>query len=189
MEKKNTRNKTRDMIMSALGAVMIAACSWISIPTMIPFTMQTFAIFLILSMLGGKRGLLSIIVYIAIGSVGAPVFAGFSSGVGVLIGTTGGYLVGFIFIGLIYWLTIHFLGRKLWVEAVALVVGLFVCYAFGTAWFMVVYAGESGPIGIATALSWCVLPFIFPNLVQLVLALVISRRVAKFQIAEDMRFI
>lgn len=183
MEKKNTRNKTRDMVMSALGTVMIAVCSWISIPTIIPFTMQIFAIFCILSMLGGKRGLLSIIVYLAIGSVGAPVFAGFSSGIGVLIGATGGYLVGFIFIGLIYWLATHFFGRKLWVETVALVVGLFVCYAFGTAWFMVVYARENGSIGIAAALSWCVLPFIIPNLVQLVLALVISRKVTRLQLA------
>ena len=86
----------------ALGAVFIAICSWISIPAAVPFTMQTFAAFFVLSALGGKRGTITILTYIFLGAVGVPVFAQFTSGIGILLGNTGGYIVGFIFIGLNY---------------------------------------------------------------------------------------
>ena len=84
-----TRNKTYDMICVAMFAVIMAVCSWISIPTLVPFTMQTFALFLAFGVLGGKRGTLVVVIYVLLGAVGVPVFAGFSSGLGVLMGTTG----------------------------------------------------------------------------------------------------
>ena len=58
--------------------------------------------------------------------------------------------------------------------------GLSVCYAFGTAWFLVLYARTTGPIGVTTALSWCVLPYIVPDLLKLALAVVLSGRIKKF---------
>ena len=61
--KKNFR--IIDLVYIAFGAVLIAICSWISIPTVVPFTMQTFAIFFVLSAFGGKRGTVAIIIYIA----------------------------------------------------------------------------------------------------------------------------
>ena len=172
-----TTFKTLDLVYIALGAVLIAICSWIYIPTVVPFTMQTFAVFAVLSLLGGKRGTMSILVYLIIGTIGMPVFAEFTSGIGIILGNTGGYMVGFIFIGLIYGLAVRLLGKKLWVEIISLTVGILVCYAFGTAWFMVVYARESGAVGLMTALVWCVFPFVIPDLVKLALALVLARRV------------
>ena len=183
MDKINEKNRTNhsfktvDLVYAAMGAVLIAVCSWISIPTLVPFTMQTFAVFCVLSMLGGKRGTAAIIVYLLIGAVGVPVFANFSSGIGAFLDSSGGYLVGFIFIALLYWLAMRFFGRKLWAEIVSMVVGLFVCYAFGTAWFVIVYSRSNGAVGIVTALSWCVFPFIIPDLVKLGLALALARRV------------
>ena len=173
---KNTFG-TFDLVYSALGAVLIALCSWVSIPTNVPFTMQTFAVFCVLSILGGRCGTISIIVYIILAAIGVPVLAGFASGMGVVLGNTGGYIVGFIFIGLIYWLATGLLGKKLWVEIVAMVVGIIMLYVFGTAWFMIVYARTDEPIGLAMALSWCVLPFIIPDLIKLGLALMLSRRI------------
>ena len=177
---KETRKKFRtiDLVNIALGAVLITVCSWISIPTAVPFTMQTFAIFFVLSALGGKYGTAAVIVYVLLGAVGVPVFAQFNSGIGILFGNTGGYIVGFIFMGLVYWLIVHLLGKKLWVEILAMVIGLAVCYTFGTVWFMTVYAGSNGPIGLATVLSWCVIPFIIPDLVKLGLALTLARRLS-----------
>ena len=182
INKKNEMNKkfrTIDLVFIALGAVFIAICSWISIPTTVPFTMQTFAIFLVLAAIGGKRGTVAIILYILLGVVGIPVFSRFTSGIGVLLGSTGGYIVGFIFIGFIYWLTVRILGKKLWVEILAMVIGLAVCYSFGTVWFMIVYAGSNGPVGIAMVLSWCVIPFIIPDLIKLGLALTLARRLSR----------
>lgn len=171
--------KTADLAYCALGAVLIAICSWISIPTVVPFTMQTFAVFCVLSLLGGKRGTVSICVYLLLGAAGVPVFAGFTAGIGIVLGSTGGYMLGFVAIGLLYWLAVGRLGKKLWVEAAALAAGLVLCYAFGTAWFVLVYARSTGAIGLATALAWCVLPFAIPDLLKLALALLVAHRVPK----------
>ncbi|MGM9644806.1 MAG: biotin transporter BioY [Eubacteriales bacterium] len=177
---KGTKQKFRtiDLVYVALGAVLIAACSWISIPTTVPFTMQTFAVFFVLSILGGKRGTVSVIIYVLLGAIGAPVFAGFASGIGILIGNTGGYIIGFILMGLTYWLIIALLGKKVWVEILAMVIGLILCYLFGSVWFMILYAQANGPVGFATVLTWCVLPFIIPDIVKMGLALTLARRLS-----------
>ena len=136
---KGSTFKTLDIAYIALGAALIAVCSWISIPTTVPFTLQTFAVFAILSLLGGKRGTLSVLVYILLGAVGAPVFAGFSGGLGVVLGSTGGYIIGFLLTGLVYIVATALFKKSLVVEIVALVLGLAACYGLGTVWFMVVY--------------------------------------------------
>ena len=84
-------------------------------------------------LLGGKKGFVSILVYILLGAVGLPVFSGFKGGIGVLFGTTGGYIVGFILIALIYQISVNLLGNKIYVRVMAMIAGLIVCYAFGTA--------------------------------------------------------
>ena len=170
--------RTVDMAYIALFAVMIAVCSWISIPATVPFTLQTFGVFLAVGVLGGKRGTLAVLVYLLLGIVGLPVFAGFSGGIGCLLGTTGGYIVGFLFSALVMWAMERFLGKKPWVLALSMVLGLIVCYAFGTVWFMQVYAKTTGAIGLWTALGWCVFPYIVPDLVKIVLAMVLCKRLA-----------
>lgn len=170
------KQRTRDLAYIALFAVLMAVCSWISIPTMIPFTLQTFAVFLAVGVLGGKRGTLSVLVFILLGAVGVPVFSGFTGGLGILLGNTGGYIIGFLFSALVMWLLEALLGRKLWALALSMVLGMAVCYIFGTAWFMVVYARNTGAVGLGTALSWCVLPYIIPDLVKIALALLLSRK-------------
>lgn len=177
MTKTAKRFDTRDITYIALGAVLITICSWLSVPATVPFTMQTFAVFCVLSLLGGKRGTLAVVVYLLVGAAGLPVFGGFTGGIGILLGNTGGYMVGFIFIGLIYTLAEKLFGRRLWAEAAALTLGLAVCYGFGTAWFMLVYARTDGAVGLMTALGWCVFPFIVPDLAKLALALLVARRV------------
>ena len=174
----STRGKTLDMIYIALFAVLIAICSWISIPTTVPFTLQTFGVFVTVGTLGGKRGSLSVLVYLLLGAVGIPVFAGFRGGIGVLLGTTGGYIVGFFLSALVMWGMEKLLGRKTWVLALSMVLGLLVCYAFGTVWFMTVYARSTGAIGLGTALGWCVFPFVIPDIVKIILALLVCKRLA-----------
>lgn len=179
METQATTQKFRtiDLAYIAVGAALIAICSWISIPLTVPFTLQTFAVFFILAALGGKRGTFSILVYILLGAIGVPVFAGFSSGIGVLLGNTGGYILGFLLSGIVYLVLTKLFGEHLPVQIIALVLGLALCYAFGTAWFMVVYTKANGAVGLGTVLSWCVFPFILPDLVKLALSLTIARRV------------
>lgn len=155
---ENSRLSTTDTALIALFAAIMAVCSWIMIPATVPFTMQTFGVFLAVGLLGGKRGTISIIVYLLLGAVGLPVFSGFTGGIGHILGPTGGYMVGFIFTALIMWLSERFFGKGTRTLATSMVIGLIVCYAFGTAWFMSVYTKNTGEIGLATALSWCVIP-------------------------------
>ena len=168
------RGKTYDMAYIAVFTVLIAICSWISIPMAAPFTLQTFAIFLAVSVLGGRRGTIAVVVYVILGAIGVPVFAGFSGGLGVIMRNTGGYIVGFILTALIMWLMERLFGKKLWVQAVSMVLGLLACYALGTAWFMFVYMRTTGAVGLATVLGWCVIPFIIPDAVKIALALTLG---------------
>ena len=171
--------RTLDLAYTAIGAALIAICSWISIPLTVPFTMQTFAVFFVLLLLGGMRGSLSILVYILLGAAGVPVFAGFSGGVGILFGNTGGYIIGFLLTGLVYLVAEHLFGENLWVKIAALVVGLALCYAFGTVWFYVLYTRNTGAVSMMTVMSWCVFPFILPDLLKLALAVLLSGRVKR----------
>lgn len=173
------RSKIYDIVYVGVFAVLIAICSWISIPTLVPFTLQTFAVFLAAGVLGGKRGTMAVLVYVLLGAIGVPVFAGFSGGLGIILNNTGGYIIGFIFSALIMWLMETLLGRKLWVQTLSMALGLIACYAVGTAWFMVVYTRNTGAVGLATVLGWCVIPFIIPDVVKIALALVLSGRISK----------
>ena len=176
---QQNKNKTKDIVFIALFAVLIAVCSWISIPFVVPFTMQTFAVYLTLNFLGAKKGTVSICIYLMLGLIGVPVFSNFNSGMGALFGLTGGYMIGWLLSGLVMFLVEKLLGRKIWAQAVSMIAGLVVCYIAGTAWFMVVYARNTGPIGLWTSLLWCVIPFIIPDLLKLGLALWLSQRLRK----------
>ena len=172
----NSKFTTRDLAAIAMGVALIAVCSWISVPTAIPFTMQTFAVCLVSALLGLRRGMWAVVCYLLLGAAGVPVFAGFTGGVGILLGTTGGYLVGFLFTALIVGLAVEKLGRSLPVLIGSMTVGILVCYAFGTAWFLYVYARKAGPIGLGTALGWCVVPYLLPDAVKIVLASTLTGR-------------
>ena len=172
--------RTQELARAALFAALIAICSWISIPTAVPFTLQTFAVFLALGVLGGRLGTLSVAVYLLLGAVGLPVFAGFQGGLGALLGTTGGYLAGFLLTALTVWGAERRLGKSAPVFLVSCLLGLALCYLFGSVWFAAVYAAASGPVGLVTALGWCVFPFVVPDCIKLALALLISRRLRPY---------
>lgn len=167
----------RDMALSALFAALIAVCSWISVPSAVPFTLQTFGVFMAAGLLGGKRGTVSVLIYILLGAAGIPVFSGFKGGAGVLAGSTGGYIVGFLFTALIMWLFEAKARNRKYTLPISMAVGLLACYAFGTAWFMFVYARTSGSVGLVTALTWCVFPFILPDAAKITLACFLIRRI------------
>lgn len=171
-------SKTQDLVYIALFAVLMAICSWISIPTVVPFTLQTFAVFLAVGVLGGRKGTLAILIYILLGAIGIPVFSGFKGGIGALFNTTGGYIIGFLFSALLMWVMERLFGKSTPVLAVSMILGLIICYAFGTAWFMIVYAQNSGAVGLTTVLGWCVIPFIIPDCVKIALALVLSKQLS-----------
>ena len=166
----------RELSLAAIGIALIAVCSWISVPMMIPFTLQTFAVCLISARLGLKLSLWTVAGYILLGAVGIPVFSGFRGGPGALLGATGGYIVGFFFTALAVGLAVKKFGFKLPVLLISMALGILLCYAFGTAWFMGVYARGTGPVSLGTALSWCVVPYLIPDAAKIALASLLALR-------------
>lgn len=169
----------RDITFIALSVALMAICSWISVPMTVPVTLQTFAVFTAAGLLGMRRGTAAVLIYILLGAIGLPVFAGFTGGFGILAGSTGGYIIGFAFSALVVGSITKTFGKKTIVLAISMVAGLLVCYAFGTAWFMYVYTSKSGAVSLAAVLGWCVIPFIIPDMAKIILAVIIVNRISK----------
>lgn len=179
MRNASGRMKTVDMAYIALFAVVLSICSWITIPGIVPYTMQTFGVFIAVGVLGGKRGTLAVLIYLLLGAIGLPVFSGFAGGMGYLLGTTGGYILGFAFAALVMWGMEFLIGRKKGSLLLAFIVGLLVCYGFGTLWFLWVYYGQIDGAGLWTALTLCVFPYVIPDLIKMGLALALGRKISK----------
>lgn len=170
----------QDMVLIAIFAALIAACSYIQIPLgPVPFTLQTFAVFTTAGLLGTKRGTIAVVIYILLGVIGIPVFAG-SGGPGIIVGPTGGYITGFIFTVIIIGLIMNVFkknatGLKFVMTVVAIVVGDAICFIIGTIQFMVVMK-----VNLAVAMGYCVIPFILPDLVKIIVAAIVVNRVKKY---------
>lgn len=157
---------TKDLTYISFFSIVIALCAWLTIPTTIPFTLQTFGVFLTLLVLGGKKGTLSILIYLFLGAMGLPVFASMRGGIGALLDLTGGFLVGLLFIGIVYSLFKE--------KFISLLIGLILCYLIGTLWFMML-----GQTSFINALMICVVPFVGFDILKLYLACLISQRLKK----------
>lgn len=158
------------MVLSSLFAALTAVCAWISLPIPpIAFTLQTFGVLLALGVLGGRWGTVSIGLYLLLGAIGLPVFAGFQSGAVALPGPTGGFLWGFLAGGMVYW-GLEKLGRL-----PAMIGAQVTAYVCGCLWFSF-YAGSEG---IGAAVLACVVPYLIPDALKLTLACSLSRRIAK----------
>ncbi len=172
--KTKLRLNTKDLTRIALFSALMVICSWISLPFTIPFTMQTFAIFLALLILGAKKGTISIIVYISLGVIGLPVFAGFSSGFSAILGITGGFIWGFILQGASYIFLEKISKNNQLINIISLVLGLFICYLSGVIWFANIYSSSATINDYIYAFSVCVFPYIIPDLLKLALAMVVA---------------
>ena len=170
--------KIRKLTYVALFAVVMAICAQIMIPGPVPFTMQTFGVFIAVGVLGGQLGSAAVFLYLLMGAVGLPVFAGMKGGLGALVGVTGGYIFGFLASALVMWGMEKLIGRKPWALAVAMVAGLLACYALGTGWFLLVYTRNTGAIGLWAVLLKCVIPYIIPDLIKAALALALCSRLS-----------
>ena len=164
---------TKDLVLTALFAALTAVLAQIQLPIgPVPFNLAVFGAFLAGMLLEPAWAAAYMGVYMLLGAVGIPVFAGFMGGPAVLLGKTGGYVIGYIFIALATALAVKRSG-KLPVIGAAMLAGLLICYGFGTAWFMAVTGAD-----LVSALGWCVLPFIVPDVCKGVLACVLGRLLA-----------
>lgn len=167
----------RDITYIAFCATLLSICAWIKIPFVIPFTLQSFGIFLAVDLLGGKRAFIAVLLYIALGALGLPVFSGFTGGIGILFGSTGGYILAFIAPPLLCWLQSTITKRK--ATPLCLALGQIICYCFGTFWYAAFYLSDFSTNKLISVLSVCVLPFILPDMLKLALAVLLSKRLQK----------
>ena len=177
-EKSLSKEKIKSCVLVSLFTAIIAVASFITIPSPVPFTLQALAIFCSLTVLGGKRGLACVILYIFLGIIGLPVFSNLSGGLGHLLGATGGYILGFILTALIYHIITKCFGSSVKTKAVGLSLGLLACYATGTLWYAIVYLGNASFKSILTALTICVAPFIIPDIIKIVAAIFIGNKLS-----------
>ncbi len=152
-------------------AAVLAVLSQISIPmpSGVPITMQTFAVALTGVVLAWKLGTASMIVYILLGAVGVPVFAGFSGGAQVLVNYTGGFIWGFIVMTLLCGVGVQMKNKAggLFVG----LAGLAVCHLFGTMQFMLVMK-----MGIVESFLLASAPYLVKDIISVVLGFVIGGR-------------
>ncbi len=173
--------QSRNMARCALFAALLALCAWISVPVAdVAFTLQTLGVALVLWLLGGKYGTLAIFVYLFLGTVGLPVFSGFQGGLGTLLGATGGYIMGFLVWGLLYWLLCALGPKTAFFQLIAMILGLICCYAFGSVWFSRLYLQRGSTVSFAFVLLKCVVPYLIPDAIKLTAAWFLSRRLKRF---------
>jgi biotin transport system substrate-specific component len=165
------------LILAAIFAAVIAVCSQIVIPLApVPINLATLAVFLTAGFLGVKYGTISTIVYVLLGVIGVPVFAGFKGGAGVIVGPTGGYIIGYIVCAAVSALLLGILCRD---EAytypkiiLSLAAGLFFCYLLGTIWFYIISGWTIGKILMA-----CVVVFLPGDALKIAVASILIKKV------------
>lgn len=166
-------NKTRNLVLAALFAALTAVLAQIQLPIgPVPFNLAVFGAFLAGMLLSSLWATASMAVYMLLGVIGIPVFAGFQGGPGVLFGKTGGYVIGYIFIALLTALSRK--SDKIWLTALGMLCGLLCCYVLGTAWFMLITKAD-----LITSLGWCVIPFIIPDAAKAVCAFLLGKVLQK----------
>ena len=166
--------KIKEITLCAVFSAIFAVCAWIHIPSPIPFTMQTFGIYVALFLLGGKLTTVSLAVYLFLGGLGLPVFSGFQGGVSAMFGATGGFLMGFVVMAAIFWV----LETKKINPLFSAALGTIACYAIGTLWYAFVYGGGNAE-SIAAAVIQCVLPYIVPDVLKMIIANFCAKRLRR----------
>lgn len=184
MKKKNEQNENparqrgkfsaRDVAFIALSVALITVCAWISIPVAtIPVTLQTLAVALVGALLGWKRGIAAVFIYIFMGLIGIPVYSSFRAGPATLFGITGGYIFGFLFLALLpalcKLLPLKRRRARFLTLYLSMILGLCACYLFGTVWFVFMYRCT-----VLYALTVCVLPYLLPDAVKLLISALLA---------------
>jgi biotin transport system substrate-specific component len=158
----------RDVILIVLGALFVAALAQVKIPlpfTPVPLTGQTFAVLLVGATLGSKRGALSMALYIALGALGLPVFAGGESGIAYLSGATLGYLVGFVMAAYVIGLLAERgLERSVRTSLIPFLLGTIIIYACGVTWLTILLGS------LSKAIAAGLLPFLVGDAIKLIAA-------------------
>lgn len=166
--------RTKKIVLIGLMTAITCILGPLSIPlpfSPVPISLTNFAIFLAVFILGMKDATISFIIYLLLGAVGVPVFSAFSGGLGKLVGPTGGYLFGFIFLALIMGFFMEHFDRKIVPTIIGMIIGMAVCYIFGTVWLAKLMS-----LSFNEALALGVLPYLAGDVAKIIIAVIIGPR-------------
>ena len=158
--------RPKDLAITGILTAVICVFAPLAVPIgPVPLSLSTLAICIAATAAGWKRGLAATALYILIGAIGVPVYAGFGAGFPQLMGVTGGYIWGYLLLALIAGLLADHFPGSLWAYPLGMVLGTILLYACGTVWFMFV-TGNS----LAATLSICVIPFLVGDVIKIAVA-------------------
>lgn len=161
--------RTLEMVLCALFAALSAVLSQISIPIgPVPINLTHVSIFIAAGLLGSKHGSISQSIFVLLGAFGVPVFSGFSGGMRILFGSTGGFIIGYIACTFVTGLIIERLGKSIIALIFAMYIGWIITYSFGTIWFMFLTNTS-----LIEALPLCVFPFLLGDIPKTLLSAVL----------------
>ena len=173
----NSLSNTRNLVLCAMCAAITCILAPLSIPLAggVPVSLATFAVMLSGVLLGGPLGALSQLIYVLLAAVGLPVLAGWTGGLGIVLGMTGGYIIGYIpcawLTGLIYKKYGETAKKpvKILFMILGMTAGNIVLYVIGTAWFMFITE-----MTLEASLAACVIPFIPGNIIKMAAVIIIG---------------
>lgn len=165
MSEEISRTKIHELAIVSVMTAMLCALGPMSVPIgPVPISLATFVIYLSLFVVGTKRTLCAVFLYIILGAAGLPVLAGYSGGIAKIVGPTGGYIAGYFVMAASSGPIVDSRRPRV-VKIAALILGTAILYAIGTAYFMLVTE-----MGLAASLALCVWPFIPGDLLKIVAA-------------------
>ena len=156
----------------ALMAAVTCILAPLSIPIgPIPISLTNLVVYFTVYVIGLKAGTCSYCLYVLLGVVGLPVFSGYVGGPAKIAGPTGGYIVGYIVCAWVTGIIVKYTKGKIYQIALAMVVGVALCYVLGTIWFMIL---SGNPLKVS--LGFCVFPFLPGDAIKIILASTISAK-------------
>lgn len=168
-----TTAKIQTMTMIALMTALICILGPLALPIgPVPISLTPLAVFLSVYILGMKRGGIAYILYLLIGLVGLPVFSGASGGPQKLFGPTGGYLFGFAIMAFVAGFFIDRYYKSIYLQFLGMLLGLFLCYIFGSLWLSI-----SASMTLKAAVAAGVLPFVILDIIKIVLSIILGRQI------------
>lgn len=175
LQKKNEQISTSTMAVVALMTAVVCVLAPFSIPVgVVPVSLASFGLYLAIRILGGRKATIVCAMYLLIGFIGLPVFSGFVGGPGVLLGPTGGYLIGYLLLTMIAGFFVDKFPGKQRFCLLGYVLGTMACYMVGTVWLMVLMT-----LDLKTALMLGVIPFLPGDVIKMITALILGEKVRR----------
>lgn len=182
MSNRNQKTKTTTITQVALVSALQCVVSPFAIVfpfSPVPVSFATLMLYLSVYILGKKKGVISCLIYLLIGLVGLPVFSGFTGGLGKVLGPTGGYLTGYLFLVFVAGWSVEKWNSRI-MQGIGMVLGTAVCYFYGSLWL----AYQAG-MGLTEAFFTGVLPFVLGDIIKITVGVIVGSDMRKRLIKAD----